>query len=56
MSTYRIPRVDQLGHCVSKAKNAKKFLKRRKNKLERKRAKVYPECQPAYAKYTGYFD
>lgn len=31
-----------------------RFLKRRKVRLERRRANADPECQPAYGKYAGY--
>lgn len=30
------------------------FLKRRKNRVERRRAKAKPDCQPHYGKYAGY--
>lgn len=31
-----------------------KFLKRYKNRIERRRAKENPECQPWYGKYKGW--
>ena len=31
-----------------------KSVKRMKNKLERRRAKRDPECQPQYGKYSGW--
>lgn len=33
---------------------ARKFLKRLKNRTERRRARRDPECQPLYGKYRGY--
>lgn len=34
--------------------NYHKFIKRRKIRLERRKAKVNPECLPTYGKYRGY--
>lgn len=31
-----------------------RFLKKRKVRVERRRAKVNPECTPGYGKYRGY--
>jgi len=31
-----------------------RFLKRRKVRLERRRANAMPDCQPAYGKYRGW--
>ena len=31
-----------------------RFLKRRKNRIERKRAKQNPDCVPGYGRYSGY--
>ena len=31
-----------------------RFLKKRKARLERKKAKQKPECVPTYGKYKGY--
>jgi hypothetical protein len=30
------------------------FLKRKKRRAERKKAKANPDCQPAYGRYDGY--
>lgn len=30
------------------------YLKKRKRRLERRRANADPECQPAYTKYKGW--
>ncbi len=30
------------------------FIKRRKNRVERRRAKHDPECQPGYGRYRGW--
>lgn len=49
------------GGCCEQAdlkqssKNAyHKFLKRRKNRLERRKANIDPECVPGYGKYKGW--
>lgn len=34
---------------------ARKFLKVRKCRLERRRAKADPEAQPAYTRYAGWY-
>jgi hypothetical protein len=31
-----------------------KFIKRQKNRIERRRAKHNPDCVPAYGKYKGW--
>lgn len=31
-----------------------RFIKRRKIRIERRRAKAEPECQPAYGRYSGW--
>lgn len=36
------------------AGNYHRFLKRQKNRIERKRAKQNPECVPAYGKHRGW--
>lgn len=33
----------------------RKYLKVRKARLERRRAKADPDCQPAYTKYKGWY-
>lgn len=41
------------GH--SKRRNGyHQFIKRRKNRIERRRAKVNPEIHPTYGKYRGW--
>lgn len=32
----------------------RKHMKKRKRRIERRRAKVDPECEPGYGKYWGY--
>lgn len=31
-----------------------RYLKRMKHRVERRRAKLHPECPPEYRKYQGY--
>ena len=33
---------------------SKKFVKRQKLRVERHRAKIDPECQPLYRRYSGW--
>jgi len=40
--------------CNRGGRNYHRFLKRRRNKLERMRAKLDPECLLGYGKYAGY--
>jgi len=55
--------VDFFGMKISKVEQAdgkgwndrrRKWLKVRKRRLERRRAKHEPDCQPAYTKYKGW--
>jgi len=38
----------------SRKARAHKFLKSYKNRVERRRAKIDPECPPYYGKYRGW--
>lgn len=38
----------------SEAKNSHKWDKRKKHRVERRRAKADPECDSRYRKYKGY--
>lgn len=38
----------------SHSSSVNRFLKRLKNRKERQRARINPECIPAYGRYRGY--
>lgn len=47
--TYKIPAVVR-----ADVPGLKHKLKKRKNRLERRRARLEPECSPAYNRFKGY--
>jgi len=49
-----IGKVEQADGKSRRAGNAHQYLKRQKNRIERRRAKKDPECTPEYGKYRGY--
>lgn len=53
MKRQRTPKVEKADGSSHKS-NYHRFLKKRKNRLERKKAKCDPETQPTYGKYYGY--
>ena len=50
----RVAKVEQADGKSTHPNGYHKFLKRKKVRLERRRAKENPECIPAYNRYQGY--
>lgn len=48
----KVAQADGRGSKGKKSKHT--HLKKQKRRVERKRAKLKPDCQPAYGKYSGY--
>lgn len=51
-SGHKVPRIDQLDRSSSYARIRQ--LKKWKNRIERRRAKINPECVANYGRYQGY--
>lgn len=50
----RIPSIEKADGRSKRGDAYHQFLKRRKNRSERRRARENPECIPAYGRYKGY--
>lgn len=48
----KIASIEQADNFTSSVQNS--FLKRIKNRRERRRASMNPECAPGYGRYQGY--
>ena len=58
MNTYRqtkpkVEKADGKG-IVCRSDHASKILQRQKNRFERRKAKLCPDCLPTYTKYAGW--
>ena len=49
----RVPGVEAVARAEPGAH--KRYMKSRKARIERRRAKTDPECAPAYGRFSGYF-
>lgn len=50
----KLNKCEQADGLSKRGKGYHQFLKKRKRRLERRRANVDPETQPAYRKYKGW--
>lgn len=50
----RVPSIEQADDHPKRPRLYHRFIKRKKSRAERRRAKANPECTPCYGRYRGW--